>query len=104
MRGRLKAHFRDWVDVETANRQLLGFLDDRSIGYQVECTYWIALALHEQGKSPEAHSFTQEASRQSRKRTREAELESAIESCQSIKRPLVDLDRMLLKVITSGLN
>lgn len=55
LRGRLFAQRQDWPAVERTFKQLLTKLTVRprgyqSVGYQVECMYWIAAALKNQGR------------------------------------------------------
>jgi tetratricopeptide (TPR) repeat protein len=92
MRGRLMAHYERWPEVEVLNRRILERLDDQSIGYRVECKYWIAVALHAMDRSDEAYAMTREALQQSRMRDNDAELESAIEGFPAIEKRLVELN------------
>ena len=95
MRGRLMAHFERWHEVEALNLKLLERLDEQSIGYQVECKYWIAIALRAQDRTDEAYSLTQQALWQSRMRDSDAELESAVEPFAAIMKRLVELNKEL---------
>jgi tetratricopeptide (TPR) repeat protein len=85
MRGRIMARLGNWPDAEAAYRELLSRLPARSIGYQVECKYWIAEALNAQHRMAEAHEVSSEALTQSRSRNKATELESALDGFDSIR-------------------
>ena len=69
----------------------------QSIGYQVECKYWIARVLSEQGKDQEALQLAREAISLSRQRKSEAEIEGPLDSFDEIKKDLEKLHQDLSK-------
>ncbi len=100
MRGRLMAHYQRWPEVETIYRELLSRLIDhpyKSVGYQVECKYWIAEALKALDKPEEAYELTVEARSQSLKRNKESEQENPIDNFDEIKKQLDKLHDSLQK-------
>lgn len=58
---------------------------------QVECNYWIALALQGQRRLREARLLVNEALEQSKSREAKLELESALESFSTIREQLTSL-------------
>ena len=100
MRGRLFTHFGRWSEAETIFRQILNRLVDfpyQSIGYQVECKYWIAEALKATGKHDQAYELCVEALTQSTKRNKEIELENPVDGFDDIKERLEELHKSLKK-------
>jgi tetratricopeptide (TPR) repeat protein len=83
-RGRLLAQLQDWPGVEQTFTRLLARLTPRSVGYQVECMYWIARALTAQGRPDEARKLVDAAWEQNARRQAEEEIESALESYDTI--------------------
>ena len=59
-------------------------LDILSVGYQVECQYWIAVALMAQGKKAEALELVGKALKLGKQRNRKRELEGPFESFREI--------------------
>lgn len=99
-RGRLMAQSENWPEMEKAFRMILGKIENYqypSIGYQVECKYWIALAMSEQGQKTEALQIAREAQVQSKQRNKEEEIESIIENFGQIKKNLENLIKKLKK-------
>ena len=103
IRGRLMARLGNWPEAEAAYRELLSRLPARSIGYQVECKYWIAEALNAQQRLAEAHEMAREALTQSKSRNKAAELESALDDFDTIRKRLEELDRRLERTIGVGM-
>ncbi|HFE62816.1 MAG TPA: hypothetical protein ENK14_00175 [Caldithrix sp.] len=99
-RGRLVAQSGNWPEVETAFRTILNKIENykfTSIGYQVECKYWIARAVSEQGHKAQALQIAREAQLQSKQRNKEEEIESIIENFGQIKKNLEKLIKELKK-------
>jgi tetratricopeptide (TPR) repeat protein len=90
-KGRLLIKFRRWRKIESLfkiiSRQLekSGFV---SVGYQVECKYWIAFALFNQNKFSEAQELIEDATAQSARRNPDLEVEGPFESFKEIKKRL----------------
>lgn len=95
LRGRLLAQQQDWPAVESTFHQLLAKLTEKSVGYQVECKYWIARALVEQEQPESALQLTKQALEQSRARDADLELESALEGFEVVLDRLVELQKDL---------
>ncbi len=86
--GRLLIKFEKWEEAESLFREILkrlGNYDVASVGYQVECMYWIAEALAAQNKRSEALEMTDVALAQSKKRNADAELEGPFENFAEIR-------------------
>ena len=66
-----------------------------SVGYQVECKYWIAYILRSQEKTTEARVISEQALAQSEKRNADLEVESSFENFKYIKDNLRTLVREL---------
>lgn len=79
MRIRLAAQAGEWRAAEAACYQLLDRLPPRSVGYQVECRYWLATALEAQGRAAEARSVAAAAVTQARARHADEEIGGALE-------------------------
>lgn len=82
-RGRLLIKFEKWGEVESTFREIVKHLENydvASVGYQVECKYWIAEALAAQNKRSKALEMTEVALAESKKREAEAELEGPFEN------------------------
>ena len=78
-KARLLIEFERWPEVEAVFGEILKRLEGdkfASIGYLVECKYWIAVALRAQNKGTEALQWTQSDMAQSEKRNGDLELES----------------------------
>ncbi len=100
MRGRLMAHFERWPEVEEYYREILSRLIDQpyqSIGYQVECKYWICEALKAQNRLAEAYELAGQALVQSRSRKKNSELENPLENFEVIRKRLEKLHEKLGK-------
>lgn len=95
MRGRLAAQQGDWSEVEANFRRLLGRLTEESVGYQVECKYWIAQSLNKRGQTRAARHLAGEAIEQARHRQASAELESALDDFDTVHSWLRQLDESL---------
>ncbi len=98
MRGRLDVQNDKWVEAEKSFRQVLSQLESYkypSIGYQIECKYWIANALYHHGKSDEAFKVADDALKMVPKRDKDAELENPIDNFNDIKSELDDLYKEL---------
>ncbi len=66
-----------------------------TVGYIVECKYWIAASLKMQNRINKALQLTEEALVQSEKRNIDSELESPFEGFKEIKNRLKDLHKEL---------
>ena len=78
LRGRLMMHFENWREVKSLFQEILQRLEGYqypSIGYQVECKYWIAAALQREGNTDAALQLATEALQQSENRDGDIELE-----------------------------
>jgi tetratricopeptide (TPR) repeat protein len=96
-KARLLIKFGRWSDVESLFRRILQQLEDAefaSVGYQVECKYWIASALVTQHRSFEALQLLRDAIAQSAKRNPSLELQGPFESFTEIKKRLEKLERL----------
>jgi pentatricopeptide repeat protein len=90
-KGRLLIKDRNWNEAESTFRTLLGRIESNigsSIGYRVECKYWIAYSLKEMGRRAEAYEITKEAFSQSDDRDVEKELEGPFENFKEIRKGL----------------
>lgn len=99
-KGRLLIRFKKWHAVEQTFRELLKALQSRdivSVGYQVECEYWIAAALAAQNKKAEARAMVAQALRLGEKRNGLRELEGPYESFREINLKLFGLRYRLSK-------
>jgi tetratricopeptide (TPR) repeat protein len=93
-KARLLIEFERWPEVEAVFGEILKKLEGdkfASIGYLVECKYWIAVALRAQNKGSEALEWTQKATAQSEKRNADLELESPFEDYREIENRLKNL-------------
>lgn len=93
--ARLMAGFKRWPETEDGFRQVLDGLErsgEAGHGYQVECKYWIARALFEQGRTRAAVPFLERAFHQDRLRVEGTEPEGYFESHAEIQRLLLDLN------------
>lgn len=105
MRGRLKAHFEEWDEVIVIFQEILDRLtraEHQSVGYQVECKYWIARALFKTGEYHKSFAMTEDAMQQRQYRKKEVELENPIDSFDDIMKELEDLYDTLSKQIKKG--
>ncbi|MBW2064847.1 MAG: hypothetical protein JRJ03_07895 [Deltaproteobacteria bacterium] len=101
-RGRLFIKFERWSEAESIFKKLLERLDGQpftSVGYQVECKYWIAEALKSQNRFSAAFSWTKKAMAQREERSSRRELEGPFESFDDIKRSLEKLHKELNKAL-----
>ncbi|MBW1998480.1 MAG: hypothetical protein JRJ29_11020 [Deltaproteobacteria bacterium] len=101
-RGRLLMKFERWSEAEFTFKELLERLEGQrlpSVGYQVECKYWIAEALKLQGRLPAAFSWAKKAMAQREERSPGLELQGPFESFDDIKRNLERLYRDLEKTL-----
>lgn len=97
-KGRLLAKFERWLEAESVFREILERLENctfASVGYQVECKYWIALALKAQNKDAKALHWIERALAQSKKRNGDLELEGPFENFGEIRNKLHSLHRDL---------
>lgn len=100
LHGRILAHFEKWPEVQASFEEILSRLEKyqyQSIGYQVECKYWIAAALKGEGKLEAALSLTKEALAQSGQRNKDVELEGQFNNFDDVKGWLNDLKKDLEK-------
>lgn len=88
LRGRLLAKFNRWEGVRRDFQDVLNRLSDspfHSIGYEVECKYWIAQSLKEEGRLDEARRLASEAMALSETRDADKELEGPLDGFDDIK-------------------
>jgi tetratricopeptide (TPR) repeat protein len=100
MRGRLMAHFERWGEVQDIYQKILNRIiaqPYQSVGYRVECRYWIAEALYAQNQLDKAYELTTSALAQSKERNKDDELENAIDNFDDIKKWLGKLHENLRK-------
>lgn len=96
--GRLLVQFQRWPEVHTTFAEILSRLENYpypSIGYQVECKYWMALARQGENRLQEALALAEAALVQSKLRNKEVELEGQFESFEDIKGRLEKLAKTL---------
>lgn len=99
-KGRLLIRFEKWQEVERTFRDLLMCLQTQdivSVGYQVECLYWIAVALVAQDRKTEAREVTERALKLGEDRDGYQELEGPFESFREISLKLFGLRYRLQK-------
>jgi tetratricopeptide (TPR) repeat protein len=97
-KGRLLANDQQWPEAKSIFEQIYEKIKDhqyQSIGYQVECKYWIARALSEGGQDWEALKLAREALSLSRQRDSNAEIEGHLDSFDDIKENLEELNKEL---------
>jgi tetratricopeptide (TPR) repeat protein len=95
LKGRLLLKFKKWQEAESDFLELLRRLESSEypcIGYQVECKYWIAVALRAQNKISEAQAISQQALHQSEKRNSDIELNGVFEDFDEIHDQLKTLN------------
>ncbi len=98
LRGRLMVHYENWPEVKSIFEELLRRLESHrytSIGYQVECKYWIALALHKETETQAALQLANAALELSEKRDSDSELEGQFDSFKDIRKRLEKLKKKL---------
>jgi tetratricopeptide (TPR) repeat protein len=99
-KAKFLAKKEQWPEVKLLFEQIYEIIKDhqyQSIGYQVECKYWIARVLSEEGKDQEALQLAREAISLSRKRNSDAEIEGHLDSFDEIKKDLEKLHAELSK-------
>lgn len=105
-KGRLSANSGNWDDVEVQFKALLARIENYkypSIGYQVECKYWIAKSLSERSRGDEAFAIAEEALNLIKKRNADLEIEGHVDSFNDIKKELKNLHKKLQKRISNQL-
>jgi tetratricopeptide (TPR) repeat protein len=93
----------NWQQVYDNFSEILKKLESEyptSIGFQVECKYWIAKALSEQGENREALLTARQGLMQSRQRDSDQEIEGYLESFDEIKSNLEKLHKQLNQQIS----
>lgn len=98
LRGILEAKRNDWAQTSEMFTQILERLEAhpyQSIGYQVECKYWLALAAKGQNDLETAKKLTAEAYQLSKTRNKDKELEGPIFEFGKIMDMLDDLKKEL---------
>ncbi len=104
-KGRVAAVFQDWPEVESAFSEILSRIENYkypSIGYQVECKYWIAKAKGENGELDQALQLANQALELSKQRNEDMEIEGHIDSFKDIKKSLEELFKDLNKMALKG--
>ncbi|MFC1541162.1 tetratricopeptide repeat protein [Candidatus Latescibacterota bacterium] len=102
MRGRLMARFERWSEVQNIFQRILKQLvvyPYQSIGYQVECKYWIAEALISQNHPDDAFNLVVHALTQSKYWIKNKEIDNPIEGFDIIIKRLEILHDTLEKEI-----
>ncbi|MBW1774874.1 MAG: tetratricopeptide repeat protein [Deltaproteobacteria bacterium] len=97
-RGRLLIKLERWRDAESVFQELLKSLQTRdipSVGYRVECRYWIAVALVAQNKKAEALELVRSTLKLGEQRNRKRELEGPFESFREINLKLFGIRHRL---------
>jgi tetratricopeptide (TPR) repeat protein len=92
--GRILVKLEKWHEVESTFRRLLQNIQIRNIpsaGYQVECKYWIAVALAAQNKKAEALEWAESALKQGEQRNGRLESEGPFESFREINLKLLGI-------------
>jgi tetratricopeptide (TPR) repeat protein len=90
-KGRFLVLNGNWPEIQKIFTTMLDRILDYkypSIGYQVECKYWIARALDQQGQEREALFTARDALMLSRKRDSDKEIEGHIDSFDDIRSEL----------------
>ena len=101
-KGMLAAHYKDWKNTQILFTEIYNRIRDYkypSIGFQVECQYWIAKSLSEKGQYEAAYKLADEALKLSEERNPDLEIEGHISSFDDIKNELKDLYEELQKRI-----
>jgi tetratricopeptide (TPR) repeat protein len=94
IKARLLVEFGKWPEVESLFREILERLDLRgvsSIGYRVECKYWVAQSLLGQDRLGEALAMAAQALAQSETRNPDRELDGYFDDFDQIKADLSEL-------------
>lgn len=97
-RGRLLIKLERWRDAESVFQKLLKSLQTRdipSVGYRVECQYWIAVALVAQNKKAEALELVGSTLKLGEQRNQKRELEGPFESFREINLKLFGIRHRL---------
>ncbi len=100
VKARLLVEFGKWPEVESLFREILERLDLRgvsSIGYRVECKYWMAQSLLGQNRLGEALTMAAQALAQSETRNPDRELDGYFDDFDQIKARLSELYDYLKK-------
>ncbi|MGH1362545.1 MAG: hypothetical protein ACRBF0_03250 [Calditrichia bacterium] len=98
LRGLLEAQRQDWTKTRELFTKILTRLEShqyQSIGYQVECKYWLALAAQKQNDLENAKKLATEARAMSKKRNKDVELEGPIFEFNAIMDRLKELEKQL---------
>ncbi len=93
-KGCIMVRLERWNEAEQVFRMLLKSLQTRdfiSVGYQVECKYWIATALAAQNKNSESLELVEGALKQGEQRNGKHELDGPFESFREINLKLFGL-------------
>lgn len=100
VKARLLVEFGKWPEVEALFREILERLDlydVSSIGYRVECKYWMAQSLLGQNRLDEALAMAAQALAQSETRNPDRELDGYFDDFDQIKARLSELYDYLKK-------
>ena len=88
LKGRLLIKLKKWQEAESVLLELIKRLESSeypSVGYQVDCKYWIAVVFRAQKKNSEALAVAKDALRQSEKRNPDIELDGVFEDFDEIR-------------------
>ena len=98
MRARTLEKFGRWNEMLRLSRELLRIIQEyphQSIGYQIECHYMIALALHNLHQDEEARRQLETAMALRKRRNPKKELEGPLEDFKDIYKKVVKLYKRL---------
>lgn len=104
-KGRLLINYQKWSEAEAIFTEILAKIKNhpyRSIGFEIECKYWIAKAHSERGNIEEALLLAKEALGQRKDRDPDLETEGSIDSFKDIENLLEDLFEDLNKKSLKG--
>ncbi len=104
-KGRLLINYQKWSEADTAFTEILKIINNhpyKSIGFQIECKYWIAKTYSERGNIEEALSLAKEALAQRKDRDPDLETEGHIDSFKDIENLLEELFEDLNKKSLKG--
>jgi hypothetical protein len=93
----------NWEKVQLNFSEILQRLENdlnSSVGFQVECKYWIAKSLSEQAKTREALLMARDGLMQSRQRDGDKEIEGYVESFDEITSRLEELHTRLNELLS----
>jgi tetratricopeptide (TPR) repeat protein len=105
IRGRLMINQKNWPEALQVFTEIYNKLKKykyQSIGFQVECQYWMALAYHKMGKDKEARDEIALALAANLLRDPSVEMESNFESYDEILEKIETIDEELTETKTAS--